>query len=57
MLLSEISFNHPFYVVGNKADRLVALSRMDNRVQCQNTADGSTAYLPANTAIKPALEG
>ena len=56
MLLSELCFDQPFYVVGNKIDKLKALWLRDGRVQCLNMMDGTITYLSSNTAVKPALD-
>ena len=56
MLLSELCFDQPFYVVGNKIDKLKALWLRDGRVQCLNMLDGTITYLSSNTAVKPALD-
>ena len=56
MILSELYFNQPFYVIGNKVDRFVALGLTHGRVTVQKVVDGTLLHLSSNTAIREPLD-
>ncbi len=55
MLLSELCFNQPFYVVGGRT-KLFAVSLDSKGVLCKTSMGNSTITLSGSTAIKPALD-